>query len=112
VLSSVHFTLRDLKKKIRELKQDSVPGLDRVMPHLLKEMIDEVVPVLVLIFTKSLEEGLVQVDCKEVNINPIFKKGAKSAPCIYRPVSLTSVACKLMESLIRDEVTNTWRRTT
>jgi len=33
-----------------------------------------------------------------------FKKGAKTDRGNYRPVSLTSVCCKLLESLIRDHV--------
>jgi len=33
-----------------------------------------------------------------------FKKGKKSAPGNYRPVSLTSVVCKVMESLVRDHM--------
>ena len=34
----------------------------------------------------------------------LFKKGGKSASQNYRPVSLTSVICKLMESIIKDEI--------
>jgi hypothetical protein len=33
---------------------------------------------------------------------PIYKKGSKADPANYRPVSLTSICCKLLESLIRD----------
>ena len=105
VLASVHFAARDVKKKIRELKQDSAPGPDSVTPQLLKETMNEVAPLLAVIFTKSLEEGVVPTDWKEANVTPIFKKGAKSVPGNYRPVSLTSVACKMMESIIRDEIT-------
>jgi len=37
---------------------------------------------------------------------PIYKKGLRSDPGNYRPVSLTSIVglCKLMESIIRDNV--------
>ena len=34
----------------------------------------------------------------------LFKKGSKGDPANYRPVSLTSVFCKLMESIIRDSI--------
>jgi len=36
------------------------------------------------------------------NITAIFKKGNKSDPSNYRPISLTSTICKVMESIIRD----------
>ena len=35
---------------------------------------------------------------------PIYKKGTKGDPGKYRPVSLTCVLCKVMESLIRDVI--------
>ena len=36
----------------------------------------------------------------------LFKKGDKSDPGNYRPVSLTSVICKLMEKLVREIIVN------
>ena len=35
---------------------------------------------------------------------PIFKKGSKTSPGSYRPVSLTSVCCKVIESIIKDDL--------
>ena len=43
-------------------------------------------------------------DWKRANITPIFKKGSKGSPGNYRPVSLTCVLCKTMESLLRDAI--------
>jgi len=105
ILSQVRFTVKGVKDKIRDLKQDSAPGPDGITPLLLKELSADAAPALAAIFNKSLEEGIVPADWKEANVTPIFKKGSKSVPSNYRPVSLTSVACKIMESLIRDDVT-------
>ena len=52
----------------------------------------------------SLEEGIVPSEWKEANITPLFKKGSRNKPENYRPVSLTSVVCKLLETLIRDHM--------
>ena len=43
---------------------------------------------------------------KLANVTPIFKKGSKSLPSNYRPISLTSVVCKMLETLIRDKLVN------
>ncbi len=48
--------------------------------------------------------GKVPGTWKSGRITALFKKGDKSDPGNYRPVSLTSVICKLMEKLIRAEV--------
>ena len=43
---------------------------------------------------------------KEGNITVLFKKGNKSDPGNNRPVSLTSVICKLMKKLVREIIVN------
>jgi hypothetical protein len=43
-------------------------------------------------------------DWKLANVTPIFKKGKRSDPGNYRPVSLTSVCCRILESIIRDSI--------
>ena len=56
------------------------------------------------LFNLSLEEGIVPSEWKEANITPLFKKGLTNKSENYRPVSLTSVVCKLLETLIRDHM--------
>jgi len=54
----------------------------------------------------NITESLIQVpdDWREANVTPIFKKGEKNDPANYRPVSLTSICCKIMESLLKDKI--------
>ena len=56
------------------------------------------------LFHLSLKEGIVPSEWKEANITPLFKKGSRNKPENYTPVSLTSVVCKLLETLIRDHM--------
>ena len=51
-----------------------------------------------------MEEGGVPAIWRLANVCPIYKKGAKGDPANYRPVSLTCVVGKVMESLIRDKI--------
>ena len=51
-----------------------------------------------------MEEGVVPQEWKSANVTPIYKKGSKGVPGNYRPVSLTCILCKVMESVIRDAV--------
>ena len=41
---------------------------------------------------------------KDVDVIPVLKEEDKSKPGNYRPVSLTVVLCKIMESVTRDKV--------
>jgi hypothetical protein len=105
VLSTIQFRVSDVRKKIRNLKAEGAAGPDGIGPRVLQELQQEMAPALAAVFTKSMEEGVVPADWRDANVSPIFKKGAKSSPSNYRPVSLTSVSCRVMESLIRDAMT-------
>ena len=50
----------------------------------------------------SIRENEVPIDWRSAVIPPIFKKGCKNEAKNYRPVSLTSVVVKVLESIIRE----------
>ena len=43
------------------------------------------------VIKSSIDEGRVFKEWKRANIGPIYKRGRKTEPLNYRPVSLTSV---------------------
>ena len=59
-----------------------------------------------ILFNKSLNSGTLPSDWKCANVTPIHKKGARNLACNYRPVSLTSIFSKLMESIVKDHILN------
>ena len=103
-LSNVEFNSTVIKQKIDKLKNGSAPGTDGIGVFLLKTFKDQIVGPLTMIFNKSFSSGDLPEDWLEANVTPIPKKGTKSNPANYRPVSLTSICCKLMESIIKDKV--------
>ena len=54
--------------------------------------------------SKSQTESKLPDIWKRANVTAIHKNGDKTNPENYRPIRLTSVACKLMEKLIRDTI--------
>ena len=61
-------------------------------------------PILRIIFQFSLNTGNVPNDWKIANVVPIYKKGERSNPSNYRPVSLTCIICKLFEHIIASHI--------
>ena len=91
-------------KKIKAMKDNKSPGVDGIPPKLLMETVEQISIPLARVFNLSLKEGVVPFEWKEANIIPLFKKGSRNKTENYRPVSLTSVICKLLERLIKDHM--------
>ena len=91
-------------KKIKAMKDNKSPGVDGIPPKLLMETVEQISIPLARVFNLSLTEGVVPFEWKEATIIPLFKKGSRNKSENYRPVSLTSVICKLLERLIKDHM--------
>ena len=57
-----------------------------------------------LLLNRTMEEGDIPTEWKNANVSLIYKKGSKNKAENYRPVSLTSIICKIMESFIKKRV--------
>ena len=86
-----------------QLNRSSSPGPDLIHPRVLKEAAKQLAKSISLIFRKSIGTGCLPDDWKLGHV-PIFKKGVRHNPENHRPISLTSIPCKILESVIKDHV--------
>ena len=101
VIYSTVITPSIVKEKLEALNPNKSPGHDKWHPFFLRSIAEAICIPLSILYRKSLKEGAHE-SWKKAIIAAIFKKGKKTDPGNYRPVSLTSVISKMMESIVRD----------
>ena len=101
-INNVDIKAEKVLKQLKSLNTSKSCGPDNCHPYFLKECAVEIYLPLTDIFRKSVASGEVPEDWRKANITCIFKTGNRQDPGNYRPVSLTSVICKLLESNIRE----------
>ena len=92
-------------KSCSSLNPHKAAGPDQFKPIVLQKLHAELAPIIQVIFQKSLDSGKLPHIWKEANVSPIFKKGDRSDPANYRPISLTCVLCKVMEHIVASNLT-------
>ena len=105
-IPNLNISTEGLIKLLKAVNPNKTNGPDNISCRILKEAAESISPYLQLIFIKSIEEHNVPKDWLVANVTAIFKKGDKSQPVNYRPVSLTSVPCKIMEHVIFKHIMN------
>ena len=106
-IDEIVITKAMVKEKLKGLDTNNSFGPDEIHPKFLKELADDIAEPLSVIMNKTLQESTLPEDWKIAHVTPIYKnKGAQNLAVNYRPVSLTSIVCKLMESILREHIIN------
>ena len=108
---SPHPPMKDIRidnhgvhKLLRGLKPHKATGPDMVPARFLRDYAMELSNIISKLFQFSIDSGTIPNDWKTASIVPIFKKGEKHKPANYRPVSLTSICCKLLEHIVHSNI--------
>ena len=100
-----------IENLIRNLKNNKSPGPDLIRkcelliePRLTSKCLAH-------IFQTSIDSGKLPIAWKMANVTPVFKKGRSDLPCNYRPISLTSIPCKMLEHVVLHHLNTTLDKT-
>lgn len=107
----ISISWNSILKLLSKINPNKANGPDKVPGKFLKLCANELVDIYQILFQASLDQGIVPQDWKEADIVPLFKKGDRSMAENYRPISLTSLSCKLLEHVVH-VVQHSGRRTT
>ena len=72
------------------------PGPDVLTTYIFKHYASKIAPILQMLFTQSVNTSTLPEDWLTANITPVYKKGSRSIPSNYRPISLTSVCSNIL----------------
>ena len=105
-LTNIVLSEKIIIEAIHELSTSAAAGPDGIPSSLLVKCATELAPLLLIVFTHSLSSGVVPPSFQLAAINPVFKSGDRTAPSNYCPISLTSIISKVLERIIRKQVSS------
>ena len=101
-----HFTQvseKTISDFLKELKTNKATGIDNLSGRLLKDGSKVLATPLAQRCNLSIKLSTVHDEYKIAKLKPLYKKGKKTDPKNYRPISLLPVISKILEKVIHDQ---------
>ena len=77
VMEDFSISVAGILKLLKNLKPGKAAGPDRLKPILLKELCEEIAPIIQVIFERSIQTGKLPAEWCRAQVSPIFKKVIK-----------------------------------
>ena len=103
-LCNINLTEDEVLANLKNLNPSKAQGPDGIPMKILKDSAVHLAKPITKLFNKSLEDGTVPSDWKRANVSSVFKKGDRTDPSNYRPVSLLPMISKILERCIYDRI--------
>ena len=106
ILETILVTAGMVEEEIKVMNVNKSCGPDEIHPKMLKELVGFISLPIAILLNRTMKEGVIPEDWKRAFVSAIYKKGSKSIAENYRPISLTSLVCKLMEAFVKNAIMN------
>ena len=107
-ISTIEIPVEEVEKKLRSLNTNKSYGPDEIPPNLIFKLAEILSEPLTILLNSSLRSGKIPREWKTAVISSVSKKGSRNFPGNYRPISLTCVLCRIMESFLKDFALRKW----
>ena len=88
---------------MQDIKSSKVAGADKLSRRFLKDGTGILAKPVSAACNVSISRGVFPSACKVAKLKPIFKKGKKTDPSNYRPISLVPVISKIIEKVVHHQ---------
>ena len=103
-ISDIDITPEITFQILKKLKTNTAAGPDGLPPILFYYTAHSLSVPLSILFRSLIDLRSVPSEWKQAIITPKFKKGVSTDPSNYRPIALTCTCCKIIESIISNEL--------
>ena len=103
-MDDIHVSGEEVRQILQGLKVTKAAGSDGLHPAIIKPLADILVSPVTELYRESIRVGKIPQDWKSATVVAIHKGGDRKSPGNYRPVSLTSILCKGLETLVRNQI--------
>ena len=103
-IGTVIFNGNKVLKYLNKIKETKSPGYDSLHTKVIKETASQISKPLTALFNQSMKNSIVPKKWKLANVMLIHNSGSKQLVSNYRPISLTSIIGKIIETEIRDTI--------
>ena len=90
-------------KIMTNIESSKAAGVDKLSGRFLKDGANILAKPISALCNLSISQGVFPSACKVAKLKPIFKKGKKTDPSNYRPISLLPSISKIIERVIHDQ---------
>ena len=103
-LENVLFSPSSVLTKLLRIKKSTTLNPDNFPPIVLRSCAHQLSVPLAIIFNIVFNLSDLPSSWSTSTVIPLFKKGQRNHAANYRPISITSSCCKIMESIIHDQM--------
>ena len=85
IMPNIVISHNGILKQLKDLNPHKAAGPDNIKPLVLRQLREEIAPIIQVIFQKSIDSGRVPKDWNGANVCPLLKKVRKVSPLITAP---------------------------